>query len=333
MAFDRGHALVIGVGSYAHIPSANIPISVRDAKAVRSLLCDPNLCAYLPEQVTLLHDGAATREGILRTLDALAGKIAPENTVLLYYCGHGEYGTDGNYYLTTHDIQASGGRVVKGTGISEAELLGKLRAIPAKRLLLLFNLCHSGEISPDLGIGDQERTFGDVSLPETATDALLSTGEGRIIITACRPEQRSWIGSGTLSIFTQALVDGLGGKGYVPNNNGYVSAFALYEHMYVSIKEATGKLGKIQEPELTVLRGVGPFPVSLYRGASDLGTFNTQGPPPEGTAVREIDPARSERLLVGKVGGSVITGGLTMTGSTFVGGSQTIVGRSPDEDE
>jgi hypothetical protein len=332
MAFDKGYALVIGIGSYTHIPSANIPVSVRDAKAVRDLLCNPDLCAYRPEQVTLLHDGAATREGIFSTLDALAGKITPENTVALYYCGHGEYGTDGNYYLTTHDTQTSGSKVVKGTGISEAELLGKLRAIPAKRLLLLFNLCHSGEISPDLGIGDQGKTFGDVNLPETATDALLSTGEGRIIITACRPEQKSWIGSGTLSIFARALVDGMSGKGYVPNNNGYVSAFALYEHIYVAVKEAAGKLGRIQEPELTVLRGVGPFPVSLYRGASDLGTFNTQEPLPQGTAVREIDPARSERLFIGKVGGSVITGGLTMTGSTFVGGNQTVVKPPSDVD-
>jgi hypothetical protein len=296
MVFNKGHALVIGVGSYSHIPGSNIPISVSDAKQVKEVLCNPNLCGYRPEQVRLLHDDGATGAGIISALDGLA-KTTAEATVLLYYCGHGAYGSDGNYYLTTYDTQVSGNKVVKGTGISEVELLDKLRAIPAKRLLLLFNACHSGEISPNLGIGNQEKSFGDVSLPPKATEAVLSSGEGRIIITASRPEQKSWIGTGKLSIFTQALVDGLSGKGYVANNNGYVSVFGLYEHVYAAVKEAAGRLGQTQEPELTVLRGVGPFPVSLYMGATDPGVFVLGEPLPEGTAAREVDPVRSKRVF------------------------------------
>jgi hypothetical protein len=302
MAFEKGYALVIGVGSYRYVPQADIPISVADAKRVSALLGDPNLCGYRPEHIALLHDDRAGREGIVNALDKLANQTTAEDTVLLYYCGHGDYGTDGNYYLTTHDTRVSGGRVVKGTGLGEAELLAKLRAIPAGRLLLLFNACHSGEISPDLGLGEGDKSFGgDISLPPTAAEALLSSGQGRIIISACRPEQKSWLGSGPLSIFTQALVDGLSGQGYVPNNNGYVSAFGLYEHMYLSIKEAAAKLGKTQEPELTVLKGVGPFPVSLYRGATELGAFDGHEPLPAGTAAREVDPVRSQRLFEGQI--------------------------------
>ncbi|MSP12241.1 MAG: hypothetical protein EXR62_04695 [Chloroflexi bacterium] len=161
----------------------------------------------------------------------------------------------------------------------------------------MFNSCHSGELSPDLALGDQETSFGDASLPESATNALLSAGEGRIIIAASRPEQKSWIGGGKLSIFTQALVDGLSGKGYVSNNNGYISAFGLYEHVYTAVKEAAGKLGKTQEPELTVLKGVGPFPVSLCRGATALGAFDSQEPLPPDTAAREVDQKHSARLF------------------------------------
>ncbi len=297
MAFDKGHALVIGVGSYAHIPWANIPISVTDAKAVKALLHDSDLCGYPPEQVTFLHDDTASRQGVLDALDALAARTTAESTALLYYCGHGERGTDGNYYLTTHDTKASGKKVAKGTGVSEPELIAKLRAIPAKRLLLLFNACYSGAISPALDLGDQEEAFGGLGLSETAAGALLSTGEGRIIITAARSNQRSWIGTGKLSIFTQALVDGLSGQGYVPNNNGYVSAFGLYEHIYFTVQEAAEKLGKVQEPELTVLKGVGPFAVSLYRGATEPGAFDIEEALPEEAAVRRVEPARSQRLF------------------------------------
>ena len=34
MVFKDGYALIIGVGSYTYVPSANIPISVTDAEAV-----------------------------------------------------------------------------------------------------------------------------------------------------------------------------------------------------------------------------------------------------------------------------------------------------------
>ena len=47
--------------------------------------------------------------------------------------------------------------------------------IPAKRLLLLFNACHSGEISPALGVGAEAPAFGGVNLPTTDADALLSS--------------------------------------------------------------------------------------------------------------------------------------------------------------
>jgi hypothetical protein len=331
MAFEKGHALVVGVGSYVHIPWANIPISVDDAKAVQGVLGNADLCGYPPEQVTLLQDDKASKAGILGALGALS-QIAADHTVLVYYCGHGADGTDGNYYLTTHESQVSNGKVVKGTGISEGELLDALRKISVKRLLLLFNACHSGEISPNLAAEDAAASFDDMTLPAKSVDALLSTGEGRIIIAACRPEQKSWIGSGKFSIFTQALVDGLSGKGYVPNNNGFIGAFGLYEHVYESVKEAADKLGEVQEPELTVLRGVGPFAVSLYKGASDLGSFDPTEAVADSMAARTVEPAKSARLFQQAIKAITASGersvaAETISDSTIVTGNDNVVQR------
>jgi hypothetical protein len=329
MAFERGHALVIGVGSYTHIPWADIPISVTDARAMREVLVNPDLCGYPSPQVTLLHDATASKDGVLAALGALR-ETPEDHTVLLYYCGHGANGADGNYYLTTHESQVSNNKVVKGTGISEAELLDALRQIRAKRLLLLFNACHSGELSPSLAPETPAASFGDLPLSAKSVDALLSTGEGRVIIAACRPEQKSWIGGGKLSIFTQALVDGLSGQGYVPNNNGFVGAFGLYEHVYEAVKAAAGKLGKVQEPELTVLRGVGPFAVALYKGATDLGSFDAAETVADGMAVRTVEPARSQRLyqqtiktITASAPGAIAAE--TISSGTVVGGTGNVV--------
>lgn len=330
MAFQRGHALVIGVGSYKNAPHNDVPITVADAKAMRAVLCDTNLCGYLPERVTLLHDKTANKAGILGALARLAD-VAEDHTVLLFYCGHGSYGTDGDYYLTTHDMKLDGTRVVPGTAISEAELLLALRQIRARRLILLFNACHSGEISPNLGPEEQAETFGGATLPETAVDALLSTGEGRIIITASRPEQKSWIGAGKLTIFAQALVDGLSGKGTV-NSRGFVGAFDLYEHVYETVKAAAARLGYVQEPELTVLRGVGPFAVVLYKGASSLGVFDESETALDGMAARTVDPAKSQRLYQKLVKNITASGDRsvaaeTISDSTIITGDQNVVQR------
>lgn len=331
MAFERGYALVIGTGSYLSVPWANIPIAVADATKVREILCAPSLCGYSSGQVTLLHDDTACKERILDALDHLATQTTAEHTVFLYYCGHGAYGTDGKYYLTTHETEVSAGKIVPSTSISEADLLDKLRKIPAKRLVLLFNACHSGEISPSLDLKGEKPSFGDLNLPTSAADALLSSGEGRIIITASRAEQKSWIGRGKLSLFTQALVDGLSGRREVVSNHGYVSAFALYEHIYFAVKEAASELGHLQEPELTVLKGVGPFPVALYRGATLPGDFDGQATLSTGLALREVTAASSQRLFTNIINTiaqgkrSVAIGG-NATGNNIIVGNKNKIG-------
>ena len=302
MAFEQGHALVIGVGSYEHIPYANIPISAADALAVAEVLADPKLCGYPPTQVTILRDATARREQVLAALDALATNAPPEGTVLLYYCGHGDYAVDGDYYFTTHDskVDPGGTRLATGGGVSELELIAKLRSVRARRVLLILNACHSGEVSPSLetpvgagGAGTAAFAPGGLQMPLASATALLSSGEGRIIITACRSDQRSWIGGGPLTVFTQALLDGIKGKGYVANNGGYVGAFGLYEHLFVTVRAAAAAIGNVQEPELTVLKGVGPFPVSLYRGATAAAGFDASESLSPATPPREVDPTLS----------------------------------------
>lgn len=302
MTFPQGHALIIGVGSYVHAPAMNVPVTVADAQALAAVVADPTSCGYPAEQVQLLSDPTATRDGVLAALDALGSKAVETDTVLVFYAGHGEYGDDG-YYLTTHDTRLQGRKVVDGTGVRQAELIDRLRAIKAKRVLLIINACHAGELSPVLGA--DEAPFTGAPLPGNAAAALLGTGEGRVIITACRDGQVSYIGPGPLTLFTQALVDGLRGKG-VASNRGYISVFDLYTHLYFTLDETVAKRvsaatrqrhGEKQEPELTVLKGVGPFAVALYRGATTLGDFDTSAARPEGAAVREVNPAYSQAML------------------------------------
>jgi hypothetical protein len=311
--FTKGHALIIGVGTYQHSPQHDVPATAADAQAVSRVVQDAQFCGYPTAQVTLCSESSATRDSILAALDKLA-QTDEGDTVLLFYSGHGDLDANGNYTLTTHDTQWQNKRVVPGTAIGQDELLKRLRAVPAKRMLLLFNACQAGKMSHTLG--DEAAPTGS-ALPNQTANALLSTGSGRIVITACRENQVAFVGSGELTLFAQMLTEGLRGSEEIFNRKGYISAFDLYTHLYYAVGEAVqdtvpqhirDHYGNTQEPELTVLKGVGPFAVALYPGAQTLGDFPADHPPAEGTAVREVAEHRSQRALQNIIGTATVQG-------------------------
>ena len=75
------HALLIGIADYQHV--SRLPQQVRnDVQDIHAALIDPHLCAYPPENVTLLLDGQATQAAIRQALTDLANKIDDDATVL-----------------------------------------------------------------------------------------------------------------------------------------------------------------------------------------------------------------------------------------------------------
>ena len=202
----------------------------------------------------MLHDDTATRGGILESLEALGERLGEGGQPVVLLFGARRVWRGWKLLPGQPRRPLSNRKVVAGSGVSQGELLEKMARIPAKRVLMVFNACHSGEISPTLG---QEDDLGSKNLPAAAASALLSTGSGRIIITACREGQYSYIGGGELTLFTQALVDGLRGVD-VLSRGGFISAYDLYASMYDTVSEKVQELYKReQQPELTVLKGLG----------------------------------------------------------------------------
>ena len=308
MSFPQGHALIIGVGTHQHCPWLDLHSTAAEAEAVGKVLQNGEACGYPAAQVRLVTRAGATRAGILAALDDLAGQVGAGDTVTLFFSGHGALGSDDSYYLAGHDVEMEANRIKGGTGISEEELLLRLRAITAERVLVVFNACHGGTIAParldTAEIAATALTTGNP--PDDTVAALLGTGTGRIVIAACRVGQRSHTGSGPLSLFAQALVDGLAGSGAAATD-GFINAFGLYAHLYASVAgRARTLLNEDQEPELSVLRGAGSFAVGLKKGAGAAGHATTAEPAtdplPQGTAVREVDAAESARSLAERIG-------------------------------
>lgn len=330
MVFTTGHALVIGVGVYQHTPRLNVALTATDATQVAAVLQDENTCGYPKGQVALLTGAAATRDGILGELERLATATNTGDTVVFFYSGHGEYGADG-YYLTTHETRMQDGKVVDGSGVRAAELLDRLRKIPAKRALLLFNACHAGEMSPGSlsGVGAGGEQITGQALPDDLTAALLGAGEGRVVITACREAQKSYFGwHDPTTLFGQALIDGLRGQSISPRR-GYISVFDLYDHLYSTVRATVrSRWGLDQEPELTVQKGVGVMAVALYRGEAPSGALGDGDRPADLQSlgqVREVARANAEQKLE-----QILSGALNLAaGRDMISGGQYNVQAAP----
>ena len=109
---------------------------------------------------------------------------------------------------------------------------------------------------------------------------MLAAGEGQAVLTASRSEQFShYLHKEQRTFFGEALVQALRGAG-PPPLSGLIGLYELYQQVYNEVSEAAAAIGEKQEPMLTILQGVGPFPVAHYRGATATDPSLLQPAPP-----------------------------------------------------
>lgn len=247
--FTHGHALIAGVG-------ADLPNTVDDAKGIASILRDAERCAYPANQVQTLTGESAGRGQILAALDKLAQTATTEDTVLVYYSGHGYRvgSTTGQaFYLLPYgyDLQR-----LYQTAISGAEFTAALRAIPARKLLVVLDCCHAG------GVGEAKApgvTLAKAPLPPEAL-SLLAEGSGRVLVASSKGDEFSYAGR-PYSAFTLALIEALCGQG-VAKQDGYVRVADMALHARQMVP---GRTSQRQHPILH-FEHADNFAVAYYAG-------------------------------------------------------------------
>ncbi|MEM6424815.1 MAG: caspase family protein, partial [Cyanobacteria bacterium P01_D01_bin.128] len=245
--FENGYALLIGVGE-CEVSGFSLPTTVKDMQALREILVNPDLCAYVDndQHLRLLHDQSATRQGILDGLAWLAAqtKADPEATAILYYSGHGWLDTNRDrYYLIPHDLDHYDWR---DTALSADEFQAGLRGINAKRLLVILDCCHAAGMAAAKGeMAEPRKPKGVVATAEPkGLINTLSQGEGRVVFTSCRGEQSSWVREDkTLSVYTHHLIEALQGAASQPGATE-VTVFDLANHLGKAVPETAAAMGQ-----------------------------------------------------------------------------------------
>ncbi len=176
-----------------YTPASGIPdlaTPTRDVEAIGAVLRE-----QYGFTVEIVPD--ATEQAIIARLDALKRETNPDDAVIVYFAGHGLYdkAEDRGYWLPTDAVLDETSRWVSNDDVS-----AKLRAIPARHVLMIIDSCFSG-------------MFRDALRPTTAADLAplraLANKRSRMVLASGGDEPVADGGRDGLSVFAYFLRQGL----------------------------------------------------------------------------------------------------------------------------
>ncbi|MEV4887788.1 caspase family protein [Nonomuraea sp. NPDC055795] len=185
----RYRALLIGNAEFPADPDVLTPLRgpAHDVPLVAAALSDPSSGLFDVGDITTLLD--QTSASVLESLEEFIFGAHRDDTILLYYSGHGLLDLSGRLHLCTRNTRSDR---LFSTAVSSAQINGMLDASPVCRVVVVLDCCHSGSFKG-----------GDVS------GAL--SGPGRCVLASTHASDLSYdsSGAGQASLFTYAFVDGL----------------------------------------------------------------------------------------------------------------------------
>jgi hypothetical protein len=200
-------ALIIGINDYKDPKIPDLETAVDDANAMAELLHK-----RYGFQVKLLLGSKATRRGIFQSLRKLASSTKPDESILIYYAGHGDLDrTYNDGWWVPFD--AKGGDPV--TYLDNVQVQKAMRSMKARHVLLISDSCYSGTLF------GQTRAMPQVIDNKYYLD--LYNERSRWGMTSGNKTPVSDIGSGDHSVFAYQLL-----KELRKNEKPYMSTQELY---------------------------------------------------------------------------------------------------------
>jgi hypothetical protein len=255
---ENAHALVAGIANYQAINPLP-PTVLKDAQDIHDTLVNPNYCGYFPNNVQLLLDQEATGDAFRQALSDLDNRSDKDSNVFFYLSSHGgqvESGPHAGEYILPIDVDYTSDEMVAQTAISGQEFTEALRAIPARKVTIVFDCCHSG------GIG-QPKAVTAPAMKGGLSDSYyekLKEGRGRAILASSRSTEYSWLLPGAEnSLFTTHLLAGL--RGGIASEDGLIRIFDVFEYVQPKVTVDQPNQHPIFKAEIEE-----SFPIALYLG-------------------------------------------------------------------
>lgn len=218
-------AIIVGIDDYARWPKLHY--AVRDARAIRETLI--HQFGFAAERIASLENQQATRSGILNAFHAWLshGGMKKNDRLLVFFAGHGatrqlSSGRDLGYLVPVD----SDPEQLATDAIPMTELQNIAESVTAKHALFIMDACYSGlgltrGATPGNFLRDNAKRLGRQMLTAGGGDQLVADG-----------------GPNGHSVFTWALLQGLGGKGDL-NGDGLITATELAAYVAPAVAAAS----------------------------------------------------------------------------------------------
>ncbi len=243
------YALIIGVNQYEDPKLHGLKYAVDDALAIRNMLVSPNV-GFLEKNITLLISGEPlfkpTRTMILRYLEDYLLRAAPNETIFIYFAGHGR-----GQYLLPEDANV---QLIEETGIHiEKDLQARLIQSRARRKIVILDACETGSLS--------SRAAGDP--PDLKK--LFAEAKGTALLASCNSDQDSHESPEFKhGVFTHFLLRGIQGAANDPSQNplaiqdSFITLNEVKDYAWREVRDWGRRAGYEQTPTAD-LKQSGPF--------------------------------------------------------------------------
>ena len=86
-------------------------------------------------------------------MEAIAQEVGPSDVLVLYLSGHG-FSEQGTYYYLPWDADVTD---LRGSCVSESDLADFVGRVRSRKVVILLDTCHSGEVTRSLGVAAAAR--------------------------------------------------------------------------------------------------------------------------------------------------------------------------------
>lgn len=234
--FGQYHALIIGNTRYQKLPTLETPAN--DARALAQVLKE----RYQFETQVLLD---ADRAQILVALNVLREKLGEQDSLLVYYAGHGsleDQGEQGYWLPVDADPQT------RANWISNKQVTDILGTLASKHILVVADSCYSGTMTrsslflPSSTMSQDQHSRWVTTMLQARSRTVLTSGGLKPVLDS---------GGDNNSVFAKAFLVAL------RENQGVLSGQQLYQVVAGRVADLAAARGFEQYPEYGPLRFAG----------------------------------------------------------------------------
>ena len=135
---SRGQFYLLAIGIDLYDRVNRLHTAANGARAVAEALTKEY--GFQEGCVFVLADGQATRATIIRKLHDLAGRLNPDDSLIIYYAGHGHLNK-----LAGAWIPVDGSKEDPATWLSNSDIKNVLKGTAARHVLLISDSCFAGD--------------------------------------------------------------------------------------------------------------------------------------------------------------------------------------------